>query len=147
VCTAVRAWALAHPHEYALIYGSPVPGYTAPRDTVGPAARVGLALVSVIRDGHRTNGLALPPLAPGLRPEAHRMAADIAPDLPPAVVVAMIAAWSQLFGTISFDLFGHFNRVVEDRDAFFEHAVARLAYEVGLRPHTEGTSPGSRAAS
>src|SRR5471032_709624 len=22
---AIRAWALAHPHEYALIYGSPVP--------------------------------------------------------------------------------------------------------------------------
>src|SRR3954451_7681714 len=27
VCRAVRAWALAHPHEYALLYGSPVPGY------------------------------------------------------------------------------------------------------------------------
>src|SRR4051812_40311512 len=40
VCRAVRAWALAHPHEYALIYGSPVPGYTAPEATIGPAARV-----------------------------------------------------------------------------------------------------------
>ena len=30
-CHAVRDWALAHPHEYALIYGSPVPGYRAPR--------------------------------------------------------------------------------------------------------------------
>src|SRR5438445_3569918 len=30
VCEAVRAWALANPHEYALIYGSPVPGYAAP---------------------------------------------------------------------------------------------------------------------
>lgn len=30
VCEAVRAWALEHPHEYALIYGSPVPGYSAP---------------------------------------------------------------------------------------------------------------------
>ena len=28
VCEAVRGWALAHPHEYALIYGSPVPGYS-----------------------------------------------------------------------------------------------------------------------
>src|ERR1700704_5827414 len=38
VCRAVREWALGHPHEYALIYGSPVPGYTAPLDTVGPAS-------------------------------------------------------------------------------------------------------------
>ena len=35
VCRAARAWALAHPAEYALIYGSPVPGYAAPDDTVG----------------------------------------------------------------------------------------------------------------
>ena len=34
ICEAVRAWALAHPNEYALIYGSPVPGYVAPADTV-----------------------------------------------------------------------------------------------------------------
>ena len=27
ICRAVRDWALAHPHEYALVYGSPVPGY------------------------------------------------------------------------------------------------------------------------
>jgi AcrR family transcriptional regulator len=39
-CRAVRDWALAHPHEYALIYGSPVPGYRAPQATVAPATRV-----------------------------------------------------------------------------------------------------------
>ncbi|MCL4152005.1 UNVERIFIED_CONTAM: hypothetical protein GTU68_056789, partial [Idotea baltica] len=29
---SVRVWAQANPHEYALIYGSPVPGYAAPKD-------------------------------------------------------------------------------------------------------------------
>src|SRR5690348_13608846 len=41
---AVREWAVAHPHEYALIFGSPVPGYSAPQDTIDPAARVPLLL-------------------------------------------------------------------------------------------------------
>ena len=50
VCHAIRDWARANPHEYALIYGSPVPGYQAPRDTVGPAARVPLALGQLVRD-------------------------------------------------------------------------------------------------
>ena len=36
-CHAIRGWALEHPHEYALIYGSPVPGYRAPEATIGPA--------------------------------------------------------------------------------------------------------------
>ncbi len=144
VCSAVRAWALAHPHEYALIYGSPVPGYTAPMDTVGPASRVGLALLSVIRDAHRANGLAVPPLDEALRPEARRIAADLAPDLPPSVVVALVAAWSQLFGLISFENFGQFNRIVEERDVFFAQAAARLAYEVGLGSPRSGASAGSR---
>ncbi|MEV6652500.1 TetR/AcrR family transcriptional regulator [Streptomyces sp. NPDC051219] len=132
VCVAVRGWALAHPHEYALIYGSPVPGYTAPRTTVGPASRIGLALISVARDAHASTGLALPPLPGSLRSEALRMTADLAPDLPPAVLPALVAAWSQLFGLISFEVFGQFNRVVEDREDFFTHAAAQLAHSVGL---------------
>ncbi|MFE9371191.1 TetR/AcrR family transcriptional regulator [Streptomyces sp. NPDC006711] len=132
VCRAVRAWALAHPHEYALIYGTPVPGYTAPEATVGPASRVGLVLLSIVRDAQRGKGIALPPLAAPLRAEAKRMAADLAPDLPPAVAVALVAAWVQLFGLISFEAFGQFHRVVEDREAFFTHAAEQLALSVGL---------------
>src|SRR5262249_39281787 len=45
---ATRAWAKAHPHEYALIYGSPIPGYQAPQDTIAPAARVAQAMVKVL---------------------------------------------------------------------------------------------------
>ncbi|MET7642893.1 TetR/AcrR family transcriptional regulator [Streptomyces sp. NPDC005426] len=132
VACAVRDWALAHPHGYALIYGSPVPGYTAPQATVGPASRVGLLLVAVVEDAHREEGLALPPLAEELRPEAERLAADIAPGLPPAVAAPLVAAWAQLFGLLSFEIFGQFNRVVEAREVFFRQAVTELARTVGL---------------
>ncbi|MEU0129937.1 TetR/AcrR family transcriptional regulator [Streptomyces sp. NPDC006289] len=132
VACAVRDWALAHPHEYALIYGSPVPGYIAPQDTVGPASRVGLLLIDVMRDAHGTEGLAVPPSDAGLRPEAERMAAELAPDLPPAAVAALVAAWAQLFGLISFEVFGQFNRVVEAREPFFRQAVRELGRSVGL---------------
>ncbi|MFD8396357.1 TetR/AcrR family transcriptional regulator [Streptomyces sp. NPDC059680] len=132
VCEAVRAWALAHPHEYALIYGSPVPGYSAPEATVPAASRVGLLLIGIVRDALQGPGLADLPLPAELRPEAERMAADLAPDLPPEAAVALVAAWSQLFGLVGFELFGQFHRVVEDRDAFFRHAAARLARGVGL---------------
>jgi AcrR family transcriptional regulator len=133
VCEAVRAWSLAHPHEYALIYGSPVPGYTAPDTTVQPAARVGLVLIGIVRDAIKGPGVHFPPLSAELRPEAERLAADIAPDLPPEVSAALVAAWAQLFGLVGFELFGQFNRVVEDRDSFFHHAAGQLARGVGLR--------------
>src|SRR5581483_8391775 len=39
--SAYRSWAVAHPHDYALIYGTPIPGYHAPRErTVPVAARI-----------------------------------------------------------------------------------------------------------
>ncbi|MFI7364234.1 TetR/AcrR family transcriptional regulator [Streptomyces sp. NPDC050149] len=132
VACAVRDWALAHPHEYALIYGSPVPGYTAPQATIGPASRVGLVLIAIAEDAHREEGVGLPPLAEELRPEAERIAADLAPGLPPAVAAPLVAAWSQLFGLLSFEIFGQFNRVVEAREAFFRQAVTELARTVGL---------------
>ncbi|AYC43264.1 TetR/AcrR family transcriptional regulator [Streptomyces griseorubiginosus] len=135
VCEAVRGWSLDHPHEYALIYGSPVPGYTAPQTTVPPAARVGLLLIGAVRDAHHTPGglRTLPPLPEELRPEADRIAADLAPDLPPEAVTALVAAWSQLYGLVGFELFGQFNRVVEARAPFFRHAVRQLGWGVGLR--------------
>ncbi|WP_432058766.1 TetR/AcrR family transcriptional regulator [Streptomyces sp. bgisy022] len=140
VCEGVRRWALAHPHEYALIYGTPVPGYTAPRTTVAAASRVGLVLIGIIREAHRGLGLAKPSLPAELRPEAERLAADLAPDLPPEVAVAMVAAWAQLFGLVGFELFGQFNRIVEDRERFFRHAAGQLAHSVGLVYKQQGAS-------
>jgi AcrR family transcriptional regulator len=59
-CGAVRAWAIAHPHEYALVYGSPVPGYQAPQQTIGPASRVAVVIGAIISDAYRGGALAGP---------------------------------------------------------------------------------------
>ncbi len=56
---AMRRWALARPHEWGLIFGTPVPGYEAPRDTVEPYTRVASALV---RPTGRGQGGGPPPL-------------------------------------------------------------------------------------
>src|SRR3954451_1809568 len=48
----LRRWAIDHPHDYALVYGSPVPGYRAPEGTIGPAARVSLVALRLVADAH-----------------------------------------------------------------------------------------------
>ncbi|MEV5490747.1 TetR/AcrR family transcriptional regulator [Streptomyces bobili] len=132
VCEAVRGWALAHPHEYALIYGTPVPGYNAPQTTLPAASRVGLLLIGIARDAGRAAPPAAPPLPAELRAEAERLTADVAPDLSPETATALVAAWAQLYGLVGFEVFGQFNRMVEDREPFFRHAATGLARGVGL---------------
>ena len=72
VCRAVRAWALAHPHEYALLYGSPVPGYTAPQDTVPAASRVGVVLGRILGDAARAGALPAARRGAGSRADQRR---------------------------------------------------------------------------
>jgi AcrR family transcriptional regulator len=136
VCRSVRAWALAHPHEYALLYGSPVPGYAAPVDTVAAAARVGIVLGRILGDAARDG--ALPPAAGVERDEA--LVSDDAvtvlggehPSLDDAVRIRALLAWSSLYGTISFELFGHFVGSVEDGDRYFDRVIGELAALIGL---------------
>ncbi|WP_435854301.1 WHG domain-containing protein [Streptomyces subrutilus] len=108
-----------------------MPGHRAPRDTVGPASRVAVPSSASSRrsPGPRSRR---PPLPAALRPEAERMADDRAAGLPPAVTAALVAAWAQVVGLVSAEVFGRFDRVVEDRAAFLAHAADRPAHGVGL---------------
>ena len=130
-CRAARDWALAHPHEYALIYGSPVPGYAAPETTIGPAGRVGEVLCRVVARGTETGVLVHP--AGDEDPALHPGIAELM-GLPAGSPLATraIFAWTALFGMIGFELFGHHRNVVDDHPAFFDRAVDRLADSLGL---------------
>ncbi|MDK1328836.1 TetR/AcrR family transcriptional regulator [Arthrobacter sp. zg-Y1143] len=122
VCHAVRDWALAQPHRYALIYGSPVPDYHAPESTVEQAARVPVALLRLLPPASGqagANGLDL--LDPGLVALAEGIGAD------PRQLPAGVAVWSQLFGLVNFELFGHFRNVVAAQRSFFDDTL-RAAY-------------------
>lgn len=141
-CYAIRDWARANPHEYALIYGSPVPGYRAPQATVGPAARVPLAFVGLLVSAAASGELTSrePGWEESLRVDGElaAQAASLAtalqaPDVPPDALVRGVIAWTQLFGMISFELFGQFVGSFDPPDAFFAHAVAQFASFVGLR--------------
>lgn len=139
ICRAIRAWAIARPHEYALIYGSPVPGYEAPTTTIGPATRAAATLIQVLVDeGHDKGHDEHRPVVPLGRPLPATLGPDIARlretfrGVPDPTIARGLIAWSALFGTISFELFGQFHNVIDDRDAWFDLAIAELADFVGL---------------
>ncbi len=138
VARAIRKWALKHPHEYALIYGSPVPGYEAPQDTIGPAARVSLALVGVVVDAHRDGSLRLPRqpevvITPALAADLDVLRRELAAPMPDQALARLLIAWTQLFGMISFELFGQTRNIVDAHDDLLEAATLAMAAAIGLR--------------
>ena len=136
VSSAIRAWALANPHEYALIYGSPVPGYAAPPDTVPPATRATAVLAGLLRDGVAAGALtggAGTRMPRTVHAELERIAEDPRfAGVPPEVFARGVALWTHLFGMLSFELFGQFNNVIDDRDAFFGFQMRAAVRALGL---------------
>ena len=158
----IRGWALRTPAEYALLFGTPVPGYAAPADTITAAARTPVVLIRILADGFASGALTgesalrigapaggpgAPAAGPARRPQAAGIAArladpvradlsrargDIAPELPDELMLAGITSWVQLFGMVSFELSGQFNNVIEARAEFFGLQMEVMADLIGL---------------
>jgi AcrR family transcriptional regulator len=135
-CRGVRDWALAHPHEYSLVYGSPVPGYQAPEQTIGPASRVAAVFGKIISDAQASGVLDPPALCPpppgSFAPDAERLRESVLAAVPDDAAARALTVWASVFGLVSFELFGQFENVVTDRGAFFDHAVGCLGRMLGL---------------
>jgi AcrR family transcriptional regulator len=128
----VRSWAHEHPHEYALLYGTPVPGYEAPAEQTSPAGiRVSLALLSIVRDAD-VGAVDGPPIPRALAKDLDVLKRTIDLDVPDAVLVRAIAAWTQLFGLVTFELFNQTRGMVTDDEALFVAAVTAMADQMGL---------------
>jgi AcrR family transcriptional regulator len=136
VARSLRTWALARPHEYALIYGSPVPGYAAPRDTVEPSTRpvivLGAILVDAYQAGRLTPGVDSAPLLTPLGLEVQAIADAVAPGVPLPVMARGLIAWTELFGGINFEIFGRFNNTIEELAAWYDFQAVRMAEFVGF---------------
>ncbi|MFE7332858.1 TetR/AcrR family transcriptional regulator [Streptomyces sp. NPDC057565] len=146
----VRSWARDHPAEYALIYGSPVPSYMAPPETVGPASEVVMALIGILFDGAERG---LRPVAPP-RPLPAATHAELGRLLdqgpmpkpswtepaPEMLIATAFTLWTQMFGLVSFEVFGRLNDLIEERREYFEHQMLVMADFAGLA--TVASCPG-----
>ncbi|MGD9512813.1 TetR/AcrR family transcriptional regulator [Mycolicibacterium sp.] len=111
VAHATRAWAVHHPARWALLYGSPVPGYHAPREqTVGPGTRVVGLLFSAITEGVaagavRTSKVTVPQ---SLSSDFDRLRAEFEFVADDDVVARCLVLWAALVGAISLEVFGQY---------------------------------------
>jgi AcrR family transcriptional regulator len=133
---AIRRWALGRPHEWALVFGTPVPGYQAPEDTVLLYTRVAAALLRPVVDAGAAGRLRADdgrrPVSDALRDAVAPVSAALLPDLPAGTVVRAVEAWSGVVGAISLEVFGHWRKTILDPEAFFEATGRDAADSLGL---------------
>ncbi|WP_235529212.1 TetR/AcrR family transcriptional regulator [Phycicoccus sp. Root101] len=132
IAHGLRTWALAHPHEYALVYGSPVPDYDAPSErTTEPGTRVQLLLVRLLADATRSGQLATGEDGGEATDLAERAVGTMVRSeffegsgVDARTLVTGLAAWSLVMGTLSTELFEQLGAdTVTDKDAYFASMV------------------------
>ena len=96
---SVRAWALSHPSDYGLIFGTPVPGYDAPDDTNAPARRHVEPLLRLLDDAHHAGHRALvaAPSSRAFAKEYRHVRTRLGRNVPDEMLFAGLSAWATMF--------------------------------------------------
>ena len=105
IAQALRGWAVANPHRYLLLYGTPVPGYYAPPEATALAKRI---------------------FAPILAGFTDLLDDGAATDLPSRAFDRSVLLWTRLHGVLSLELAGHFNGMDVDAARLFEQEIESL---------------------
>jgi AcrR family transcriptional regulator len=135
VTGATRTWALAQPQEYALIFGGPVPGYRAPADMIDPAVRIPLLVIQLVTDAvaaGRGPGPDDRPLPRAVRADLKSLRGSVAPSLSEHQLASTVMAWTELIGSISFELFDNLHNVLHDHQSYFDYQMHGVGQRLGL---------------
>jgi AcrR family transcriptional regulator len=127
---AARAWAVDQPARWALLYGSPVPGYHAPRErTVGPGTRVVGALFHAVGAGIAAGDISPSNVAVAqpLSSDFDRVRDEFGFAGDDSALARCFLLWAGLVGAISLEVFGQYgaDTLTEPR-AMFDTQVRLL---------------------
>ncbi|OBF52983.1 TetR family transcriptional regulator [Mycobacterium sp. 852002-53434_SCH5985345] len=133
ISRATRAWAVAHPARWALLYGSPVPGYHAPPErTVAVGTRVVAAFFDAVASGIATGDIRLTDtVAPQpMSSDFERIRQEFGFPGDDQVVAKCFLLWAGVLGAISLEVFGQYGAdTLTDPEAVFD-AQLRLLVDV-----------------
>jgi AcrR family transcriptional regulator len=118
---AMRDWAVAAPHRYLLLFGTPVPGYQAPAHTLDAANRTMAAVLSAV--GEDTE--------PPRRGKLYRQLTAWGERMGYAHLTARqlhwgMTGWSRMHGLISLEVAGQFAMSGIDPELLFRAEVEAL---------------------
>lgn len=137
---AFRSWALTHPPEFGLVYGTPVARYAAPEDgpTVAAMQRFGALFGAVFTDLLHAGRLRTVPdddLEPGVRADLEAAASAMGLPMRAGEVHPFVVGWHRMLGIVSVEVAGHLRWAFgDDATAFVRGQLDDLAADLLLPP-------------
>lgn len=123
---AYRAWAVANPERFLLIFGTPVPGYAAPEDgpTVAANRRMGQVFFTLAALAWRQGQIAARTSARAVEPtpteaEVHAQLVAIAPGFPAALIPVMLGGWALWHGLVTLEITGQLDWIYPDTATYY----------------------------
>jgi AcrR family transcriptional regulator len=136
VCKAYFQWALSNPQKYALIFGTPVPGYVLD-ERAGPAAQRGfLVLQNVIGEAHaagKISGDAVAVRLPAALKSQYEVLKKYGMPYTSIVTHLALSAWSIVHGMTSLYLYGYFSGFLADQsESFVNLEIEKMIRTIGF---------------
>lgn len=140
---AYREWALQHPADYNLIFGSPVPGYSEPMEQIYPLAqRCMQSLVNLLEAARQAGQLHLPLEQAELSPLLQQYLAEWQERFPvtdsTTVLYLAVISWVQMHGLVSLELFQYLQPMVREPEALYRFEMTALLQRFGLTEASQG---------
>ncbi|MFD1148207.1 TetR/AcrR family transcriptional regulator [Saccharothrix hoggarensis] len=148
---AFRAWAVDAPHRYLLLFGTPVPGYQAPVDTIAAAHRTMSAFLSVLPAAAGAAAGTRDEARGGPTTERAALDAQLAAwadsrgegSVPPAVLLTGLRGFTRLHGVLSLEVTGQFGPMGIDPALVYRAEVESLILgDSEVRGSTRLSGPG-----
>lgn len=135
-CAGYREWAVAHPQDYNLLFGTPIPGYVGPEEIIVPIAARSLRLMVEIVDEALRAGKMQPPTPYSDPPPAlQAQIAELAQrhGYPPQAFYVSVIVWSRMHGLVSLEVVGQIQPLVGDPAEIFQQELRLMLEQYGLR--------------
>lgn len=142
VSRTFRRWSIGHPAEFALLFGTPVPGRAAPSGAEPAQSRAeeagtrfGRVFGELVAQVYLTRPFPVPDpedLDPALRRELADWCETFPVPLPLGVMQVFLSCWIRLYGSVTMEVFGHLKFAVNDAEPVFEAELAGAARMLGF---------------
>ena len=147
VCREFRTWSTAHPAEFGLMFGRPVPGLGAPKDPIDPqhvdsaphqaGLRFAAVFLALFAEVWVRAPFPVPPadeLDPLLRQQLQAFLDGLQAPLPVGAAQIFLSCWIRLYGMVALEVYGHLHFALTDVEPMFEAELAAMGTQLGLEP-------------